>query len=388
VLATIAGSTITVAGVVFSITIVALSLASSQFGPRLLRSFMGDRLTQIVLGTFVATFLYCLMVLRTIRGMDGNEFVPNISVTLGLTFAVASVFLLIVFIHHVCTSILAENLVARVAEEMREGIDRAFPDKIGEDKMPPATGLPEGFEQDAKLVSSVTSGYVQAIDGDALVKLASGRNLVLRLSRRPGEFAAEESPLALVWPTREVDEGVAAAVRDAFYLGRQRTPVQDVKYCFDQLAEVAMRALSPGINDPFTAMTCVEWLGAGLIRVAGRATPDPHRCDGIGRLRVVGCGIDFAALADAAFNGIRQYGCGNASVTVRMLDVIARIVPHARRDEERKTLAQHATAILADGTGRMPNQSDKAAIEGKYETVTAALALAGAPPGARSPAEA
>ncbi len=377
VLATIAGSTITVAGVVFSITIVALSLASSQFGPRLLRSFMGDRLTQTVLGTFIATFLYCLMVLRTIRGTEDSGFVPHISVTLGLMLAVASVFLLIVFIHHVCASILADNLVARVAEEMRDGIDRVFPDRIGEEEMPTATSLPEGFEQDALAVASEKSGFVQAVDGDALVEFATERNLVLRILRRPGEFVAEESPLAEVWPAREVDDEVAAAVRAAFYLGRHRTPTQDVEYCFDQLAEVAARALSPGINDPFTAMTCVEWLGVGLIRVASRATPSRHRCGEVGRLRVVAYQSDFAGLADAAFNAIRQYGCGSASVVLRMLEVIARIAPHTRREEDRKTLARHAEAIRADGIARMLNDADKAEIEGRFRAAAAALARAG-----------
>ncbi len=166
VLATIAGSTITVAGVVFSVTIVSLTLASSQFGPRLLRTFLNDRWTQIVLGIFVSTFLYCLLVLRTIRGTDAATFVPFLSVTVGLLFAVTSVAFLIFFVHHVSNAILADNLIARVAAELREGIDRLYPDEVGVGERfgrAKRRDLPPRFDAEARAISSKVSGYISAI---------------------------------------------------------------------------------------------------------------------------------------------------------------------------------------------------------------------------------
>ncbi len=145
VLSTIAGSMITVAGVVFSVTIVALSLASNQFGPRLLRNFMRDRGNQIVLGTFVATYLYCLLVMRTVQGMDGSQFVPHLSVTVAILMAVASLGVLIYFIHHVAVSIQAPELIANVAHELHEAIDRLFPEELGYAPRKRRTSKPTSF---------------------------------------------------------------------------------------------------------------------------------------------------------------------------------------------------------------------------------------------------
>ena len=314
VLATIAGSTITVAGVVFSITIVALTLASSQYGPRLLRNFMADRPTQFVLGVFVSTFLYCLLVLRTIRGTDvAVEIVPFLSVTCGVVFAVISVGFLIFFIHHVSTLILAENLIARVASELRESAERLFPDSLEneEDEIASEKELPEEkavMETEAHAINAPSSGFVEALDVEHLFKTASEERLLVRLQRRPGDFVAKGSLLAEVWPKQKAGKQISAAVSDAFYLGRRRTPTQDVEYSIDQLVEVAVRALSPGINDPFTAITCIEWIGDALIHVSGRKMPCRYRRDEEGELRLVTDTTNFSGIAAACLDQIRQYG--------------------------------------------------------------------------------
>nr|MBA3387048.1 DUF2254 domain-containing protein [Chthoniobacterales bacterium] len=283
VLATIAGSTITVAGVVFSVTIVSLTLASSQFGPRLLRTFLNDRGTQLVLGVFVSTFLYCLLVLRTIRGTDAANFVPFLSVTVGLLFAVASVAFLIFFVHHVSTSILADNLIARVATELREGIDRLYPEDAGRggvrDAEPTEDDLPPRFAEEAEAVAAKASGYIDAIAMENLLALAKEEDLILRLCHRPGDFVAEGATLVWLWPGAKSNEKIRARLCSAFYFGKERTRTQDLEYSIGQLVEVAVRALSPGINDPFTAMTCIDWLGDALIRLAGREIPSAWRYD-------------------------------------------------------------------------------------------------------------
>ncbi|MDQ2918631.1 MAG: DUF2254 domain-containing protein, partial [Verrucomicrobiota bacterium] len=360
VLATIAGSTITVAGVVFSVTIVSLTLASSQFGPRLLRTFLTDRGTQFVLGIFVATFLYCLLVLRTVRGTDAAQFVPFLSVTVGVLFAVTSVAFLIFFVHHVSTSILAENLVARVATELHRGIDRLYPDKIDgaqRDDEQSESDLPARFEEEAATVESKRSGYINAISIEDLFALAKKEELVIRLNMRPGQFVAEGATLARVWPAGKSNEKLSAAVQRAYYFGAQRTPTQDIEYSIDQLVEVAVRALSPGINDPFTAITCIDWLGAALMRVGGRKIPSGWLYDEQHHLRVIATSTDFAGIAASALNQVRQYGSKSVAVAIRMLEVLTKVAPHLQRENDRAVLLVHAQKICQDGLRPAQNES-------------------------------
>ena len=196
-LSTIAGSMITVAGTAFSITIVALTLASSQFGPRLLRNFMRDTGNQVVLGTFIATFIYCLLVLRTVRGDDYNVFVPQISVTVGIVLAMTSIGVLIYFIHHASTSIQAWHVIGEVGSDLDKAIDRLFPQKIGYggagDKRRWVEEIPVGFDREASPILATSSGYLQAIDDDKLMKIAKSKQLLVRIKHRPGKFVVKGS---------------------------------------------------------------------------------------------------------------------------------------------------------------------------------------------------
>ena len=371
VLATIAGSTITVAGVVFSITIVALTLASSQFGPRLLRNFMNDRGTQIVLGVFVSTFLYCLLILRTIRGTDAVSFVPFLSVTLGLLFGVTSVGFLIYFIHHVPTSILAETVIGRVARDLQAGIDKLYPEKS--DNSAGAGELPPQFEREARPFPSRQSGFLQAIANEELVELASRENLIIRLRRRPGDFVAEGATLAEGWPGDQITDETMEKFEESVFYGWHRTPPQDIEFAIDQLVEVAVRALSPGINDPFTAITCIEWLGVALIRVGSRQIPSPHLHDAGGQLRLVTDTTSFAGIAAASLNQIRQNGCKTVAVVVRLLDVIARVAVQLPRTEDRVTMLGHAEAVRDDGLAATANERDRQDIEEHFAVARRAL---------------
>ncbi len=373
VLATVAGSTITVAGVVFSITIVALTLASSQFGPRLLRNFMDDRGTQTVLGVFVATFLYCLLVLRTIRGTDATTFIPFISVTCGIVFSVISLGFLIYFIHHVPSSILAENLIARVAGELQDKIASLYPEDAGDKPERALPELPVAFDAEAHRILARDSGYIQAVGLESLLELAEKRDLVVRLPRRPGSFVAAGSVLAEVWPRREAGAAVVEQIQSAFFLGPQRTPTQDVEYCVDQLVEVAVRALSPGINDPFTAISCIEWLGVGLIQLSRRRMPAPQRVGEDGRLHLVADTPTFAGVADAALNQIRQYGSSSVAVVLRLLEVIGRVGREVKHPRHLEVLLAHARKIHRDGIARTENPQDKAEIDERLTATEAIL---------------
>ena len=374
VLATIASSTITVAGVVFSITVVTLTLASSQFGPRLLRNFMNDWGTQTVLGAFVATFLYCLLVLRAIRGTANLTVVPFLSVTCGVVFALVSVGFLIFFIHHISSSIIAENVAARVASELQNEINVLYPEKAGhaanENEQ---RELPEEFRRRPGLIHSHRSGFIQAIAMDSLLELAQKRDLIIRLGRRPGQFLAGSELLAEVVPAARLDDELCDEIRGTIFFGQRRTPTQDIEYSIDQLVEVAVRALSPGINDPFTAITCIEWLGDALIRVAGREIPSRWRCDSKGKLRIITEATDFAGIARAALSQIRQYGTRSVAVTIRMLEVLARVGPHLVRQNDRRILLHHARWIRDDGVAKAENANDQEDINERYRNAVTAL---------------
>ncbi|HSN73189.1 MAG TPA: DUF2254 domain-containing protein, partial [Steroidobacteraceae bacterium] len=377
VLQTIAGSMITIAGVVFSLTLVALSIASSQFGPRLLYNFMRDRTNQVVLGTFIATFLYCLLVLRTIRYAPEDGFVPHLSVTLGVVFALASLWVLIYFIHHVSVSVQADHIIARVGRDLLRGVKNIFPAQIGRD--PPdrasddAAALPKNFESDARAVAAEGDGYLQLIDVDALMELATERDVVLRLEYRPGHYVVDGSTLALAWPADRVDDSVAEELNAAFGIGPQRTPNQDIEHAVLQLVEIAVRALSPGINDPFTAMACIDRLASGLSRIARTKMPSPYRCDEEGRLRVVAPPASFEGIVDAALNQIRQNARANAAVSIRLLEAISAIATMTDDAEQPAVLRRHADVIARGARDAIPEQEDRRAVAERHTDVVAAL---------------
>ena len=375
VLGTVAGSAITIAGVVFSMTLVALSLTSSQLGPRLLRNFMRDTTTQVVLGTFVATFLYCLLVLRTIRRAEEITFVPHLSVTLGVLLAVVSVGVLIYFIHHVSVSIQANEIVARVGTELIEGVDRLFLEHIDQGAPriplePPDARFLVTFDREALPVNAAADGYLQFIDMNALMSLAIQEDAIIRLERRPGHYIITGCPLVLIWPGNRVSNQLTQQVNSTFALGHQRTPGQDIEFAVSQLVEIAVRALSPGLNDPFTAIACVDQLASALCYLAQRDPPSPYRHDQEDQLRVIATAVTFPTITNRAFNQIRQYGRSSAAVTIRLLEVIAVITSFAHRSEDRAALLRHAEMITRGARDGLPEEEDRLAVKDRFHAVS------------------
>lgn len=370
-LTTVASAMMTVAGLTFSITIVALTVAAQQYGPRLLRNFMRDRVNQFVLGAFVAVFLYCLLVLGTIRADAQGGFVPYFAVTLGVVLGMLGLVVLAYFIHHISTSIHASQVVHMVAVEIDEGIERLFPEELGAAAPMPPPPLPEGTGDP---VLAAATGYLQLVDGDGLVDAARAHDVVVRLAYRPGDYVVAGTPVATVWP-RGTD-ALARRINDALILGAQRTPLQDVAFSIDQLVEVAVRALSPGVNDPFTAMTCIDRLVSALCRLARRRFPSPFRVDADGALRVVVEPPTFAALVDTAVDQIREYGRDSTAVTVHLIDalaVVADFVPGA--DEARAVLRQGA--MLERGAAALGEAGDRDAVRDRGAALRARLAARG-----------
>lgn len=379
VLSTVAGSMITVAGVVFSITIVVLSLTSSQFGPRLLHNFMRDTVSQIVLGTFIATFIYCLLILRTIRSGEETEFVPQISVIVGVLLSVASIGVLIYFIHHISQSIQAANIIAGVGHDLEKGIKELYPEMVGREEPGQKPwwrnqgDVPSNFEEEAHPVTAAGSGYVLAIDNEGLMKIAVEEKVIFHLKHNPGDFIVQGSNLVMVWPSERADENLAKKVNNTFILGKQRTHTQDVKFAIDQLVEIAVRALSPGINDPFTAMMCIDKLGVALCHLAERAIPSPYRYNDDGKLCIITKSVKFVDVVDTAFNQIRQYGRTSAAVTIRLLETIAVIAERVHRDEDRAALLRHAAMIERGSREGLSEELDRRDVKERYEAVVQTL---------------
>lgn len=378
VLATIAGSMMTIAGVTFSITIVALQLASTQFGPRLLRNFMRDRGNQVSIGTFIATYTYCLMILRTINGTEKDEFIPHASVTVGFLLALGSLGVFIYFIHHSAESIQAENVIFSVSRELDRAIERLYPERIGRERAAvekrPRIDLPANFEAESRVISTTVSNYLQAVDSQELLEAAKEHDLVLRIHQRPGKFFFQGSELVHAWPAGRVDDEVADKIRGMFYFGNRRTLSQDVEFAIDQLVEVAVRALSPGVNDPFTAINCVERLCAALSRLSERQVPSRYRYDDDGRLRIVTDISTLKGIIDDSFDQIRQAARGDAAVTLRLLETIEALGRHARSATFRRPLKFQAEAIFRGSQEGLKDTHDRKAAEERYRAAVKAIA--------------
>lgn len=374
-LAAIAGGMITVTGVAFSVTIVTLSLASSQFGPRLLRTFVRDRGNQWVLGIFVGTFLYCLVALAMLpQSVDDGGTVPRVVAAVALLLTFVSVGALIFFIHHVSVLIQADTIVGHVADELDGLIDRFYPGEVG-DEAPESVALGQAQRprwDEAVEVTVDEGGYVEAVDVAQLLEAAEREDIVVRVLHRPGEYAVAGTPMLLVWPRARAEQKACRALKRAVRVGPRRTEEQDVEFGVDQLVEVAVRALSPGINDPFTAMSVVDRLSSALCRVGARDLPSAERYKD-GRLRVVVERTTYAGLLDKAFNQLRQHGTRSVAVLLRLLEAVRAVAACTPDPERRALLRRHADLVLADARREVRSVADLADLEGRYEAALEAL---------------
>lgn len=377
ILSTISSSMITVAGVVFSITIVVLSLASSQFGPRLIWNFMHDVGNQVVLGTFVSTYIYCLLILGTIDRDVEDQFIPHISITIGILLGLTSLGVLIYFIHHISSSIHASSVAAAVWRDLEMTIRKHLPQNTNrsgdEDSQECPADLNEDFSAGVCPVPAYKSGYLEATNLEGLLKIAIERNLVLKIKYRPGHFIVKGDCLLLAKPAERVDASLFDEMNRAFIIGQRRTLEQDIEFSIHQLVEIAVRALSPGVNDPFTAMTCIDWLGAALCDFLTRENTSRCLLDAGGRLRVIVPQFTFPGLMDAAFNNIRQHARTDASVTIRLLESIAVIAGRVRKPEDIASVIRHANMVKRGSDEGLYEQNDRKDVETRFRRVMEAI---------------
>jgi uncharacterized membrane protein len=371
----IAGSVITVAGVVFSITIVALQLTSTQFSPRVLRNFLSDRPNQVVLGTFIGTFTYTLLVLRSIRGESAGaeEFVPGPAITGALLLTFVSLAMLIYFFHHISVRLQVTSIVASVADDTIASVERVAAWAVARDDrgwrpaapqspaaQPPPTGAvpPRAMPPAETPIDANANGYLQLIDLAAMVTAARDADARIRLLVAPGAWVQAHTPVGSVTSAADNVERLASAMRRALTLGNERSAEQDVAFGIQQLVDIAIKALSPSVNDPTTATHCIDRLLSVLV-AAGRSDDPPRALtDASGTTRVEISFLGFAELVPLAFDQVRQYGGSKPEIVVHLahaLTVLRRALSPARRGpvlEQARLLAEASMSIEPESARR------------------------------------
>lgn len=383
-LGAIGSSMITVAGLIFSLTISTLAQASSQYTPRILRNFMRDKANQVVLGFFVGVFVYSLIVLRTIRGGDEGAFVPKLSVAFGLVLALSSIFVLIYFIHHVASSLQATTIIESAARETSEAIDKLFPSTTGR----------EADDDDDKAVASHnldrltwhavkadTSGYIFDFDGEALLKLARENDWVIRMTRGVGSFVARHSTLAEVAAYKDgvlINEKLATQINELFALDSYRSIEKDIGFGLRQIVDIALKALSPGINDTTTAIQAIDRLGALVAELATRRFNRNARTDETindNRVRVITVTPTFEDYVRTAFDQIRTSGANNVAVMRRLLSAYEIAVEQVEVRSRREVLARQIALTLEAAERTIKSDYEKQQVREQAERLQRATQM-------------
>jgi uncharacterized membrane protein len=385
-------SILATAGVVFTLLTLPLSTVASQYGSRLLRLFLADRTTQIVLGIFVGTFVYCLAAATSIPAVVTDAKAPQLLVSVGLLLLVATFASLILLVQHISTMLQAPEIAAAAGAELLEVVQSGSLDEVGNaarltGRQAPGTLTVNNtvaiqdiatvektmLETEGYPVRMKGTGYIQYIDPEDMLTLAGEKDLVIRLPCKRGAFVWDGEVVALVWPAGRIDQQDEKQLRQAVRLGNLRTPIQDVEYAINQLVEMAVRAMSPAINDPFTANTCLDYLGQGLALFAQKDKEASHIYDRNGRLRLVFEPVTFAQLLNSAFDMLRHCSCDNASVLLHMLEVIDKICQETQSLELRQQLLIHVNLIQSESRAGALTEPDRQVIQRKAEALQSKL---------------
>lgn len=382
VLTAIAGSMMTVASLGFSLTLSTLGQVSSQYTSRVLRNFMSSRVNQLVLGSFVSIFVYCLLVLRTIRDGDEGGFIPSLAVAGGLVLALLGIGVLVFFIHHMASIMQAGVIIGGVADETEAAIRRLFPQELGAAASEPAQQAL--FEKADELtwlpVPATATGYLQTIDEAGLLALARRLGGVVRMAHGVGSFVAQGSALASVacYDTGQplvLTKQLSQELNDQFSIGRQRTTEQDAGFGVRQLVDIALKALSPGTNDTSTAVLCIDYLGALVASLAARRFAEPLRTDeGGGPVRVVTVQPSFATFVNTAFDQVLAAGEGDLAVYLRLLTAFETAATRTQVPARRAVLRAHATRVAGAAAQALGTDYDRDQVQARAREVLAPLA--------------
>ncbi len=347
-LTVIASGMIAISSTVFAITIAAVAYASGNYGPRLLNNFMNDRGNQVSLGIFIATFVYNLLVLRTVRNTEeapapgetaaeaASAFVPQLSMLVSSASVMLAVAMLVYFLHHIPASIRINTVLGGIGRRLIADIEDRFPAQGGSEEPPPQAG--------GEPIAATGVGYVEIIDFHELDSLARRHGAIFSLAVRTGDFIHPHLPVVDVSPG-PADPALAAAVLDCFSLGNSRTPEQDLEFLIDELVEIGLRALSPGVNDPFTAVTSLHWQAAALARLADRNLVEGPEQQGYDKERVRPIADDFGHYLNRSFGAMRPSVAGSPIAAKIFLEALAGIAVGATSRRRRTALLEEARLL-------------------------------------------
>ncbi len=367
-LATIAGAILGVAGVSFSITIASLTLASQQFGPRLIRTFIRNRFIQTTLGCFVATFFYCVFTIQLSSLFLSGDELPIFTVTVVIIITLLDLILLVGFIHHICKSIQVDSVISEVVRELNErALDlfkEEYSDSVGvlDDDIEKYHRARNNFPNRLKLTRD---GYITYVNYDFLLEFACKRNIEVCLLYRAGQYVLDGAEV-LSYSGIELTDEDSSDLLDCILIGEQRTPIQDIEYSIKQLVEIGLRALSPGINDPFTAISCINHLGSIINYFSHRAMPSVVLNDTNGTDRVYCRQARYEDLLGAAFDQLRQASCDKIDVSMRIVEVLSDVLMQCSSPQQAHALSSQVNLVLSAARLSAALEQDKAALEARF----------------------
>jgi uncharacterized membrane protein len=365
ILATVASAAIGTASVVFSVSIVVLSLTASQFGPRLLKNFLKQGVAQLTLGTFIATFMFSLFGFTLLDSSINDVNLAYLLVTVTILLGAGSFFVLIFYIHHIATFIQAPRVIDDVSRALMARL-KMLPQK-GTDSGPTERSR-SGKDQAAKQtivheLLTPRSGYVQVIDFDAMLERAVSRDLHIELLIYPGQFVLVSQALANVHHSQSIDDDLLAELLNLVTLGSERTATQDLSFAMDQLVEIAVRALSPGINDPFTAINCIDQLAAGLSLLSDRELPSARLFDEQGVMRICKPRMRYCDLLDAAYGQIREHARRDHAVSCHLVTTLLKLHELPLPDDYRQAVVDQLRLLCdlygTDSISRLQSELDR-----------------------------
>jgi uncharacterized membrane protein len=380
-LSTVAGSLITVISVAFSVTIIALQQASNQFTPRILRNFTADRSNQAVLGIYIGTFTYALVVMRQVRGDDSltEQFIPALSVSAAIVLALVSLAALVYFIHHISVSLQVSAILSNIRQDVEREIDEIFPGPFRPGSAAPATmeslvGYTERDRQGYEThVRSDTPGYLRMVDEEQLFGTAGRHVRMVWVVVGAGAYVQKDSVLAEIWSEEPVSEELQDELRRAFVLDRERTIRQDPLFGIRQIVDMAVKALSPSINDPTTAEQCLNTLGSILATVAKREFPPMLKRSEEGTLFLMDH-PDFSDYVDASLSQIRRAN-DMVHVTIHFLEMLIQLGQHIPSEDRAVPLRAQVHEILAKLDSHGYTEDDEQTIRDRCAATLKALSI-------------
>ena len=365
---------------VFSISVLTFSLASSQLGPRLIRRFMLDPVTQVTLGAFLSAIVMCALTLGSVSTSAARSALPSVSYATAFVMGLGTFFLLIVYVHRVATTIQAPRVVSTVVRDLGRTVQAAsdyLPEVMRSTDADAVDELRRTAAAEGTVLLAERTGYFQACDHLRLLDATERADAVIVLEHRVGQFLVAGQPLGHVLPADRAP-AVRKALHEAVEIGDARTIEQDIEFALNQVVEIALRALSPAVNDTFTGRTCVDWLGDALRQVGERPDPTGGLCDDAGALRLVEPPLRFARLLRNAFDTIRQSAASNPAITLRMFDSLVLLVRTVHTSNV-EPVAAYAEVLRESATAAALASQDAADVTERYQRVLTAVAARPAP---------